>query len=368
EINTTTNKTPNDIYSNFGYSTNENTILHSYAPAMTKYGILKNLPFAYTLETIREKYLLLFYHLANIMNRTKVLDNHIFDSFIPKNVIQAYDELKDILSKNYNLVRSEDNFIISNEKDLKKLYLVFNEYKNWAFKNYILKIIFFNYSNNNLNQNYIDEQKERGLQSDDVLNLIRELLLSKNYQILLNIFPELRVIFDIKKTSIKIFKSLRIITYFKFIIAKFEIFRYDYFKDLDQDTLENLYKNENFNEILPLISYAVKMVLHDYGCCSADFMNFLEIKNFVFFLRAKYNDIFTRHEFLNLIVSSEFFKYFYAQTNRNTILKLKYYEFNERFYLETFYSTLLSIIKEYQNSINIVKVTNHESKRIKVGE
>ncbi|KCZ80181.1 hypothetical protein H312_02427 [Anncaliia algerae PRA339] len=81
---------------------------------------------------------------------------------------------------------------------------------------------------------------------------------SGNYNILLSIFPELRIIFYVKQDQFKEFTIIRIFIYFKLFIIKFEVFIYDYFTNITQDTMENLYKNQSFNETLCLMSYILK--------------------------------------------------------------------------------------------------------------
>ncbi|KCZ80182.1 hypothetical protein H312_02428 [Anncaliia algerae PRA339] len=53
--------------------------------------------------------------------------------------------------------------------------------------------------------------------------------------------------------------------------------------------------------------------------CSSDFIKLLEVKNFVFFVRAKYIDAFIRHKFLNIVLSSDIFENYEASLDKNGI-------------------------------------------------
>lgn len=128
------------------------------------------------------------------------------------------------------------------------------------------------------------------------------MLHSSNYSLLLQILSGLNLIDETLNNDIKKTRKVSEIMYIQLIMCKFEVFRKLYFiyHQKNKENLQSLYLNSNFNETLAMISIFLNIAIIHCNL-TIDKLKMLEIYNFVYFIRAKYNHVYLRSDVFQYI-------------------------------------------------------------------
>ncbi|KCZ78479.1 hypothetical protein H311_00488 [Anncaliia algerae PRA109] len=324
-------------------------LLFPYKPMRNEYKYCKEKIYAYTMNCIEKDYMFLFYSILNCINTYNRINNQ---GYLNKgiNCISAYSELEKNLSVKFTCSGLEKDFDLFEKEHLGKLYDNYIEFKQWVYKSYKIEKLAFTRTNYKLYDMYTNKTKSISCKGKNkIIYLINIALSSENFSILLNIFPEFHLIYKNSQKNYCKTMTLRIINYFKLIIARFEIFRKKYFHEyLTQDTLYNLLKNQEFNETIAIIGCIIEKIFTCFHL-SAKINHFLHMKYFVLFIRAKYYDIFYEYEFLKRIFFEEFIKVKDFPHNFSCKNILKYCMFSGDFKCSNSFLIFSKIINEQQH-------------------
>ncbi|KCZ77035.1 hypothetical protein H311_01960, partial [Anncaliia algerae PRA109] len=210
-----------------------------------------------------------------------------------KNVERAYEKLYLNLSENYGEKFGEELPTILSIVDYKGLYEAYILYKNWF--NSKFKIEKLESKKNVIRHHavYINNAKKNTNFQDNILKMYIEILFSENYNFLFKVFPFFILVHKINTNKEGITQTVYLIRYLQLIIGVVETFRFQYFSSpLHTGVLvEDLYQNPKFNETILKIGILFRRILIIINI-SNETMNVLDIYNFIYFIRTKYNELF----------------------------------------------------------------------------
>lgn len=324
-------------------------------PVYNNFNQFNKIPIAYTFLCIESDYSLIFSYITNKICGTILLRNKQTDII---KIHNAYEKYKSCLSKKYICQFLESNFIISDENNWKFLFYQYVDFKNWMNNTYKFKSI---KSGSNYNQIFITYQtkifEKYNDNLKDALDLLLEAFNSSNYNFLYKLIPIYNLIHKITMFRGNYSKSITIVLYLKLIISKIEIFRYDFFGEQNiSETIEKLYENNMFNKLIAEIGMIFAEVIN-LCFTSKEILEVVEVLNFIYFIRAYYNDFYKCSEILRNVVDinsvDEVLRSTYDE-QKNLI----YISFAKTFKEQSFYKMLVKIIEEY----NITQFSKHKNK------
>ncbi|KCZ81616.1 hypothetical protein H312_00940 [Anncaliia algerae PRA339] len=233
---------------------------------------------------------LLYHYIINLMIKSDGVpiccSNSLFNSL-------TYELFFDTLREKYIIKENTQNI---NEFDI--LYEDFFEFEKLMATKLNLKNL-INKENYRYEYNRLCTVKDVRFSCDEkvLLKYFVTIFTSENYIILFKIIPGFNILLSIYKYNMGIKNIIIIARFFQAIIWKFESFRYNFFKqnEISNINLKNLYYNEEFNETITIISIMFGKILSILNL-PQNFINLLEIYNFIFFIRAKYNDIYMEYD------------------------------------------------------------------------
>lgn len=151
-----------------------------------------------------------------------------------------------------------------------------------------------------------------------------EILLSENYNFLFKVFPFFTLLHKINTNKEGKPQTVYLIRYLQLIIGVVETFRFQYFSShlYTGVLVENLYQNPKFNETILKIGILFRRILIIINICN-DTTNVLDIYNWVYFIRTKYNELFITSESFRCIayVNPFICDFIYEKTDESGILQ-----------------------------------------------
>ncbi|KCZ75745.1 hypothetical protein H311_03271, partial [Anncaliia algerae PRA109] len=236
------------------------------------------------------------FHLRFLINKVNIKNKLVNTNRDPIYYdIDAYEEFSNILSTNISCLLLVNDDII----DLRRHIVEFKMYK-------MLVINKLNIENINIKFNYHRNLKtyiSKIIKSKkNIYDCYIEAFYSKNYIFLTNILPGLNFIHKIRFQGHNKGNLALILKYLQLILCKFEVFRRTYFTMTDKIEvgIEDLYLDSNFNDTIAVIGIILKLAMEK---CDLSFRNLqvLDVLNFAYFMRAKYNNIYNQSEFMQTL-------------------------------------------------------------------
>ncbi|KCZ81913.1 hypothetical protein H312_00674 [Anncaliia algerae PRA339] len=298
-----TSENPKQILSNFPFKiplSNENDIKYVEYSADCIYN--KNI-IHLLFDIIEQEYIFDLSYIMNKVNRTHKIRRTIRDSGCINYLvyIEFYFNLSVPYEQNSKKIYLESKF--------EMLHHEFRKFKNWIRIQYRMEDI---ETAKNYYKEYdkiLSKLKERiVMDSENILSHCTSLFTSNNFDSLFKVLPGLNFLHFTKNIKPKSL-SVKILLYLQLLICKFETFRFSYAYESKKigECLENLYKNQQFNETIAIMGVILKRIL-EYTSINSNTLDILELLNFAYFVRAKYNDIYNQTYILKSISDYNFFQ------------------------------------------------------------
>ncbi|KCZ77635.1 hypothetical protein H311_01351, partial [Anncaliia algerae PRA109] len=298
-----TSENPKQILSNFSFKiplSNENDIKYVEYSA----DCICNKNIIYLLfDIIEHEYIFDLSYIINKVNKSHNIRRRIGDSGCINCL--AYIEFYFNLSAPYE--QNSEKIYLENKFEM--LHHEFRKFKNWIRIQYRIEDIEIT---NNYSKKYdeiLSKLKEKIVtDSQNILSHCTSLFTSNNLDFLFKVLPGLNFLHFTKNIKPKSL-SVKILLYLQLLICKFEIFRFAYTYESKKiaECLENLYKNQQFNETIAIMGVILKRIL-EYTSVHSKTLDILELLNFAYFVRAKYNDIYNQTYILKSIGDYNFFQ------------------------------------------------------------
>ncbi|KCZ74717.1 hypothetical protein H311_04315, partial [Anncaliia algerae PRA109] len=202
---------------------------------------------------------------------------------------------------------------------------------------------------------FADEVAKKSTSKLFVLDFYIEILKSSNYNFLFEVFPYFELIYRITMNRETNPRLLYIINYLQLIVCKIEALRFHYHHQNDGaiDCDVNQYEDQKFNELILIIGIFFRRIMF-YSNVSCNTKEVLDIYNFVYFVRAKYNQLFIRSKDLKYFASVDPFKnciLYKEEDEEGNFIGLK---FSEEFRKSMFLRNILESINT--NKIAILRL------------
>ncbi|KCZ75802.1 hypothetical protein H311_03211, partial [Anncaliia algerae PRA109] len=242
-------------------------------------------------------------YLVNILIKSQTFCNLKNSKISSKKFQDTYCKFIEILTEPYH----DDLKHMSNYEHKKNLSREYVNFESWIELQYNLLSIeqLIKYITT-LEKCPKDISLESYNKKTEILRIYIDILNTSNYKILYEILPELELINEVLNVDTQR-EKYKIILYLQLILCKFEVFRANFFCEnpVEQEILENLYNNEEFVEVIAIISVIFGKLIK---CChinkNARFA--LRVYSFAHFLRAKHPEILNENGILMMFSKTKF--------------------------------------------------------------
>ncbi|KCZ81916.1 hypothetical protein H312_00677 [Anncaliia algerae PRA339] len=301
------------------------------------------------------------FHLRFLINKVNIKNKLVNTSRDPIYYdIGAYEEFSNILSTNISYLLLVDDNII----DLRAYIVAFKMYKTLVINKLNIENINIKFNYHRNLKTYIGKIIES---QKNIYDCYIEAFYSKNYIFLTNILPGLNFIHKIRFPGHNKGNMALIFKYLQLILCKFEVFRHTFFTMTDKIEVgvEDLYLDSNFNDTIAVIGIILKLAMEK---CNLSFKNLqvLDVLNFAYFMRAKYNNMYKRSKFfqaLGNINSTQNESIYLEKDCYGELMNLYFYkEFKDGY--EYLISKILSCYDVYHSFIPIPPRKSYKRQRI----
>lgn len=231
----------------------------------------------------------IFIYLLNIHNRKNFRRNikSLESLHIKCAYTKFYESLLDLCDEKFPIVYKVNEY--------SKLYETFLIYKKWVENKFRIKRMEQNRNASMKFATFTNEMAKKTTSKKFVLDFYIEILKSSNYNFLFEVFPYFELIYRITINKGRNTRSLYIINYLQLIFCKIEALRFYYYYQNDgADGCDvNQYEDQKFNELILIIGIIFRRIMF-YSNVSCNTKEVLDIYNFVYFVRAIYNQLFLR--------------------------------------------------------------------------
>ncbi|KCZ80030.1 hypothetical protein H312_02569 [Anncaliia algerae PRA339] len=242
-------------------------------------------------EIIQEDNKLIFPYIINRLGPANLRLNYKVDNS-RRIAIQGYLKLYSFLIQSFEVEAIE----IDSSDIFKILYEKYEKYKISLSEVYNYQKIEGKEHHDSQIKNYRDKIGYSEGSEQRIFEWNIKILETKNYNILFKILPFFNLFNIIKRNIVNDALNIKSIRYIHIIICKLEAFKYNYFvsNGIEEETIGNLFLNQNFNETLLIICELLKrlMSLHNVSC---HVLRFMEFYNFIYFIKVKYSEIYEQN-------------------------------------------------------------------------